>query len=92
MPTDLPGPTDRMSPAYGFYHRDFAPTKVTGFPADPIAPADLLRQRDELLHVLRAAVRRVEIANAEGDPILSAWLPAARAAIANAEGTPNEPR
>ena len=92
MPTELPGPTDRMSLAHGVYYRDIAPTTVTGFPADPIATADLRRQRDELLDVLRTAVRRVEIANAEGDPILSAWLPTARAAIANAEGTPNEPR
>jgi hypothetical protein len=50
-------------------------------------PADLRKQRDELLDVLRTAIRRVEIANAEGDPILSAWLPTARAAIVNAEQT-----
>ena len=43
------------------------------------------RQRDDLLLALKAAIRRVEIANAEGDPSLSAWLPDARAAIARAE-------
>ena len=40
----------------------------------------------DLLTVLRAAVARVELANREGDPILSAWLPDAQAAIAKAEG------
>ena len=44
------------------------------------------RQRDDLLLALKAAIRRVEIANAEGNPILSAWLPDARAAIARATG------
>ena len=37
---------------------------------------------DGLLLLLAEAVKRVEIANAEGDPILSAWLPLAKAAIA----------
>ena len=40
----------------------------------------------DLLTVLRAAVARVELANRVGDPILSAWLPDAQAAIAKAEG------
>jgi hypothetical protein len=31
---------------------------------------------------LEAAVARVELANSEGNPILSAWLPDARAALA----------
>lgn len=35
--------------------------------------------------VLRAAIARVQLANEEGNPILSAWLPDARAAIAAAE-------
>ena len=49
--------------------------------ADILAPghADLLRE-------LRYAVARMELANAEGDQILSAWLPEARAAIATAAG------
>lgn len=38
----------------------------------------------ELIDVLNTAVRRVAIANAEGNPILSAWLPDARAAIEKA--------
>ncbi len=40
---------------------------------------------EDLLINLEAAVARVEIANAEGDPIMSAWLPGARAAIARAK-------
>jgi hypothetical protein len=40
----------------------------------------------EMLEALKFAVARVRVANAEGDPILSAWLPGADAAIAKAEG------
>ena len=40
----------------------------------------------DLLEVLHAAVLRVELANSEGDMILSAWLPDARAALAKARG------
>ena len=36
----------------------------------------------ELRDVLELAVSRVELANAEGNPILSAWLPEAKAALA----------
>ncbi len=32
--------------------------------------------------ILDSAIGRVEMANAEGDPILSAWLPNARAIVA----------
>lgn len=38
-----------------------------------------------LLAALKFAVERVKVANAEDDPILSAWLPDAHAAIAKAE-------
>lgn len=47
--------------------------------ADILAPGHA-----DLRNSLRCAVARVELANAEGDPILSAWLPGARAAIAKA--------
>ena len=40
---------------------------------------------DALTHYVELAVGRVELANAEGDPILSAWLPGARAALAKAQ-------
>lgn len=40
----------------------------------------------ELLDSLKFAVARVRVANAEGDSILSAWLPGADAAIAKVEG------
>lgn len=39
----------------------------------------------ELLEALKFAAARVRLANAEGDPILSAWLPGADATIAKAE-------
>ena len=34
-----------------------------------------------LVLLLKEAIARVEIANKEGDPILSAWLPEAKAAL-----------
>jgi len=39
---------------------------------------------DELITHLEHAILRVEMAHADGDDILSAWLPRARAAIARA--------
>ncbi len=44
------------------------------------------KQEAKLLDVLRAAVARVELANAEGDPILSAWLPGAKDLLAQVPG------
>ena len=38
-----------------------------------------------LLEALETAVARIELANQQGDPILSAWLPGARAAITEAK-------
>jgi len=38
-----------------------------------------------LVEVLEQAVARIELANNEGTPILSAWLPDARAALATAK-------
>jgi len=39
----------------------------------------------DLCDLLHTAIARVQIANAEGDPILSAWLPDARAALAQVD-------
>lgn len=59
----------------------------TPLPVEEIeANARLIAAAPELLAALTIAVNRIEIANRDGDPILSAWLPAARAAIAKAEG------
>lgn len=44
----------------------------------------LIASAPDLLETLQAAVLRVELANKEGNPILSAWLPDAKAAIAAA--------
>ena len=46
----------------------------------------LAQAAPDILALLKVAVLRVELANSEGDPILSAWLPDARDAIAAAEG------
>ena len=51
-----------------------------------LANANLISAAPDLLSALEAAVARVQIANEEGDPILSAWLPDALSAIAKAKG------
>ena len=48
--------------------------------------ARLIAAAPELLDLLKIAVARVEIANAEGNDILSAWLTDAQNAIAKATG------
>lgn len=48
-----------------------------GDDATPTAMTDLAER-------LHEAVIRVQLANVEGDPILSAWLPGARAALTQA--------
>ena len=50
------------------------------------ANARLIAAAPELLDLLEGAALRVQLANQEGDPILSAWLPGALAAIAKAKG------
>lgn len=49
-------------------------------------PPPIIAAAPELLDLLRAAAKRVEIANNEGNPILSAWLVDAKAAIEKATG------
>jgi hypothetical protein len=51
-----------------------------------LANARLISTAPDLLDLLEAAVARVQIANDEGNPILSAWLPDARAALRKAKG------
>jgi hypothetical protein len=55
-------------------------------PTEKDAALRLMAEAPNLLEVLQVAVSRVELANAEGNPILSAWLTDARAAIARATG------
>ena len=50
------------------------------------ADVALIAAAPDLLAALEQAVARLQIANEEGSPILSAWLPEARAAIARAKG------
>jgi len=52
--------------------------------------AELIAVAPELLDLLEAAVARIELANDEGDPILSAWLTDAKSAIAKAKGVEHE--
>ena len=49
------------------------------------ADAHLMAAAPPLLLALEEAILRVELANSEGDPILSAWLPDAKRAVAKAK-------
>ena len=50
--------------------------------SDAPAIVRALEAHQPLMDVLEPAIRRVEMENAEDNPILSAWLPDARAAFA----------
>jgi hypothetical protein len=50
------------------------------------ANARLIAAAPDLLDLLEAAVARVQIANEEGNPILSAWLPDALSTLRKAKG------
>ena len=50
------------------------------------ANAHLIAAAPDLLDLLEAAVARVQIANEEGNPILSAWLPEALSTLLKAKG------
>jgi hypothetical protein len=69
---------------------DLAPVTVRFCTILPTSETIMRAPNQELLRHLRTAIKRVEIANAEGDPILSAWLPEAIAAVDAATDTPVE--
>jgi len=50
------------------------------------ANANLIASAPDLLDLLEAAVARVQLANEDGNPILSAWLPAALSTLLKAKG------
>lgn len=54
------------------------------------ANARLISAAPELLDVVERAVRRLEIAHANGDSIMREWIVDARAAIAKATGANHE--
>lgn len=64
---------------------EFAANSV-GLP-DPVAGLRYQPEVDEAREVLREAITRVELAASEGQAILSAWLPSARAILARIDGT-----
>lgn len=55
------------------------------------ADAVLIATAPELLDLLKSAIARVELANAEGNNILSAWLPDAKAIVTKIEGEGGKP-
>ena len=54
--------------------------------AQNLANAHLIASAPDLLDLLEAAVARVQLANEDGNPILSAWLPAALSTLRKAKG------
>ena len=65
--------------------KTFAPKEASRFPEE-IAELVEANVAPGLLDLLKAAVARVELENAEGNSILSAWIQDAREAITKAEG------
>ena len=51
----------------------------------PVGTMNLMAAAPEMRDLLEAAILRVELANAGGDKILSAWLNDAKAALAKAD-------
>lgn len=45
-----------------------------------------VNSHDAMREALEQAIARIEVANQEGNPIMSAWLPDAKAALALAKG------
>lgn len=75
-----------IQPAFNRRHV-FIISEITDEPVAQVyrqSDAPLLAAAPLLLASVTFAVARIELANNEGNPILSAWLPEARAAIANA--------
>jgi hypothetical protein len=64
----------------------YGKTEICALHSGNIANAHLISAAPELLDLLEAAVARVQIANEEGNPILSAWLPDALSALCKAKG------
>jgi hypothetical protein len=50
------------------------------------ANARLISSAPDLIDLLEAAIARVQLANEEGNPILSAWLPDALSTLRKAKG------
>ena len=48
--------------------------------------ANLIASAPDLIDLLEAAIARVQLANEEGNPILSAWLPDALSTLRKAKG------
>ena len=46
-----------------------------------------VNSHDAMREALEQAIARIEVANQEGNPIMSAWLPDAKAALALAKGS-----
>lgn len=91
MNTHTPGPWHigiRPGPiVYGQQGEQVANLRLPMVGADENrANARLIAAAPELMELLETAVLRIAMANAEGVPILSAWLPEAQAAIARARG------
>jgi hypothetical protein len=61
-------------------------TGIDSGDTESIANAHLIAAAPDLLDLLEAAVARVQLANEEGNPILSAWLPDALSTLRKAKG------
>ena len=87
-----PGPWETLKFSQHELQTDFAMVKIgervhmIGYSDEDKANARLIASAPDLLDMLDRAVRRLEIAHANGDTIMREWIVDARAAIAKAGG------
>jgi len=83
------GPFEQREGQYTQLNNFIAIARVNEAPTAYVcdtSDADLFCQAQAMFDLLRQAVKRVEVANTEGNPILSAWLPDAIECLAKANG------
>lgn len=78
-----PGPW-KHDPTWGIIKH--GKSEICALHSGNIANAHLISAAPDLLDLLEAAVARVQLANEEGNPILSAWLPDALSTLRKAKG------
>jgi hypothetical protein len=78
-----PGPW-KHDPTWGIIK--YGKSEICALHSGNLANAHLISAAPDLLDLLEAAVARVQLANEEGNPILSAWLPDALSTLRKAKG------
>jgi hypothetical protein len=78
-----PGPW-KHDPTWGIIKH--GKSEICALHSGNLANANLIASAPDLVDLLEAAIARVQLANEEGNPILSAWLPDALSTLRKAKG------